>query len=119
MSLNYISIGKRIQKIRKQKKMSQATLAEIIDKSTSFISYIETAKKSPSLETLVDVANALEVSADELLTTNLKCSHEPKIEFGEILKDCTAYERRIITETAKGLKQTLRDERYYHSKFVR
>lgn len=111
MSLNYKSIGTRIQELRKRKRLSQASLAELIDKSTCFISYIETAKRQPSLETLVDIANALRVTADELLTSNILYRHEIKDEFSEILEDCSAYERRVIINNAKAMKQILRDER--------
>lgn len=41
MALNYILLGKRIQTIRKKKGLSQAKLSEIIDKTPTYVSYIE------------------------------------------------------------------------------
>ena len=111
MTLNYKIIGKSIKQARKRKKLSQETLAEIIDKSSSYISYIETGKKHLSLETLVDIANALEVSADELLSFNIKFRHEVKSEFSSILERCSTYEKKVITDVAKALKQSLQDDR--------
>ena len=42
-------------------------LAEIADLSTVYISYIENAKRKPSLESLIKISNALEITIDELL----------------------------------------------------
>ena len=111
MTLNYKIIGKSIKQARKRKKLSQETLAEIIDKSSSYISYIETGIKHLSLETLVDIANALEVSADELLSFNIEFRHEVKSEFSSILEKCSTYEKKVITDVAKALKQSLQDDR--------
>ena len=65
--INYYTIGQRVKEARKKKRLSQADLADLIDKSTSYISYMETGIKCMSLETLVDIANALDISADFIL----------------------------------------------------
>lgn len=52
MNVNFKLIGKRIQEVRKQQEMTQAELAALTDMSDSYISYIETAKKQASLESL-------------------------------------------------------------------
>ena len=41
MQLNYYVLGQRIQKIRKNKRISQAVLSTMIDKSAGYISYLE------------------------------------------------------------------------------
>lgn len=63
MYLNYETIGKRIRLLRKQQHLSQMELAEMIDKSPTYISLVENGQKGPSLETLVDVANAVRTEA--------------------------------------------------------
>lgn len=50
---------------------SQEKLAEIIECSTIFISYIERGVKSPGLDKLMKIANALDVSVDILLGKDL------------------------------------------------
>jgi len=109
MALNYTIIGKRIKEIRKKKHLTQEKFSEIIDKTPSYLSYIETGKKQLSLETLVDIANALNVTADLLLSYNLAFLENPKNDLGSILDGCTAYEKRIIVDTAKALKRSLKD----------
>ncbi len=69
--MNYKLLGEQIRKYRKEKKYTLEQLAEILDVSTTFIGQIERAKGIPSLETLVRIANALEVSMDTLLFGDL------------------------------------------------
>jgi transcriptional regulator with XRE-family HTH domain len=59
MSLNYQAIGHRIMVIRKRNRISQLDFSERIDKSPTYVSYIENGKKRMSLETFVQIANAL------------------------------------------------------------
>lgn len=55
-------LGKRIQSIRKSKGFTQEKLAELIDIEPPSLSYIETGKFSPSVETLQRLANVLQVN---------------------------------------------------------
>ena len=66
MALNYILLGKRIKTIRKQRGLSQAKLSEMIDKTPTYVSYIEARLKRQSLDKLVLIDNALELTTDML-----------------------------------------------------
>ena len=61
------TIGKRIQQARERAGLSQDQLAEQLGLSCVFISMIERGVRAPRLEIFVRIANALGVSADELL----------------------------------------------------
>lgn len=63
--------GKRIQKYRERAGYSQEKLAEKIECSTIFISYIERGEKLPGLDNLINLANALDTSVDVLLGKEL------------------------------------------------
>lgn len=65
--MNLKAFGSRIKAARERKKLTQEQLAEIVDLSPMHVSVIERGVKPPKLETFVTLANALEVSADELL----------------------------------------------------
>ncbi len=69
--MNYELLGKKIREQRKLKKYTLEQLAEKLDVSTTFIGQIERAKGIPSLETLVKIANVLEVSIDSLVFEDL------------------------------------------------
>lgn len=61
------TIGKNIRKYRLMKKLRQEDLAEKADLSINYVGAIERGEKLPSLETLIVIINALEVSADMIL----------------------------------------------------
>jgi hypothetical protein len=67
-----------------------------------------------SIETFVNLANALGASADELFAENLVFYqlNSTGNEFTDVLADCNAYERRVIIESAKETKRILRANRY-------
>ena len=56
-----------IKRLRKQRKMTQATLAESVGVHRIYIAQIEAATKTPSIATLEKIATALKVKAAELL----------------------------------------------------
>ena len=61
------SIGGYIRKYRLEAKMSQERLAELAGISFKYVGVLERAEKTPSLETLINIANALNISTDKLL----------------------------------------------------
>ena len=67
MGLDYQAIGTRVRRLRKARGLTQQTLAELSDQEPSNISHIERGATKLSLPTLVNIANALEVTVDELL----------------------------------------------------
>ena len=59
--------GNRLRQIRVRKNMSISTLAERIGVLETYIPQLERGEKLPSFDTLVYIANALEVTTDDLL----------------------------------------------------
>ena len=59
--------GDRVQALRRERGITQEQLAESIDKSIEHISYIERGERAPSFETILDIAEALEVSVPYLM----------------------------------------------------
>ena len=68
------SIGKNIRKYRLMRKLRQEDLAEKADLSINYVGAIERGEKTPSLESLISIINALGVSADMILADVLKDS---------------------------------------------
>ena len=117
MSVNFKLIGLRVKESRLQKRMSQAELAERTDLSVSYISHIETKNKRASLESLVRIANALEVTVDQMLNGNqANDPAEYKADLVQLLEGCTSYEKRIIYEIALTVKKSLRDNQWLQRK---
>lgn len=65
--MNLQLVGPRIKAARIKKGFTQESLAEIVDISPMHMSVIERGIKCPRLDTFVKLANALDISADELL----------------------------------------------------
>jgi len=60
-------LGENLKKVRTKKKLSQGALARLLEIDKGYISNIESGKKNPTLATIQRLADALGVSADELL----------------------------------------------------
>lgn len=65
--MDLCAIGARIKEARERAGLTQEDLAAELDMSPSHISVLERGRKTPRLETLVNIANALQVSTDMLL----------------------------------------------------
>jgi len=65
--LTRLHLGKRIRKVRKNRRQSLQALATKIGVSRSLLSQIESGKANPSLNTLWSLADALEVHVTTLL----------------------------------------------------
>ena len=70
--MDYILLGKRIRDERLLLRLTLEKLAERTDKSINFIGQIERGEGKPSLETMVDIANALGTTVDSLLQDNVR-----------------------------------------------
>lgn len=110
MELNYRDIGTRIKNERYKQNMSQERLAEISELSITHTSHIETGNTKLSLPTLVKIANALSVSLNDLVCDSIvKAKDVFENEISQEVKDCDEQEIRIIADTVKALKATLRN----------
>jgi transcriptional regulator with XRE-family HTH domain len=109
MALNYAMIGKKIKEVRQHRKLSQLELSEMADISPTFLSYIETGSKRLSIDTLVQIANALQVTPAVLLENVLDVK-EPALneEFSIIFEDCTIVELRVLLELNRGLIEVIK-----------
>jgi transcriptional regulator with XRE-family HTH domain len=83
--------GKRLKALRKANKLSQAQLAERIGVGTKFLGDLETARRSPSFETLGSIARELDVGVYNLFYFE-KFEDDPKIirrRLDSVLNKCT------------------------------
>lgn len=111
MELDYKAIGKRIKIARIQKDMTQEKLAEAIELSPTHLSNIERGCGKISLTTLVNIANALSVTVDDLLCDNvIKCKPQFEKDIQKLLIDCDDYEIRIVKDMISSLIQSLRKD---------
>ena len=105
MDDNLKRIGLRIKEARRERKISQAELAEKLEISISHMSEIENGKTSFSIDIFMRMTEILQVSADMLLRTNV-----PEVdviyadEFMELMKDCSSDEKEAMLQMLRNMK---------------
>lgn len=106
MAIDNVSIGNRIKYYRNEKGLSQEDLGAIVFVTGKHLSYLETGTKVPSLELLISIANALDISADDLLVDNLThTSSSVGRELHALLQDCNHDEKEMLTRIVKFIKE--------------
>ena len=71
MIYDTLEIGRRIQKLRREKGLTQEQLAEKCELTTQAVSYFESGKRAMRPENLMKIASGLGVSTDYLLTGDI------------------------------------------------
>lgn len=106
--IDWKQIGSRIRAARSGKGMSQANLAVKASVSLPLISNIENGKTRMHLDTFVKIAEALQVSTDQLLRADVP---EVKViyqsEFADVLDGCSASEMEAILNIAREVKSSM------------
>lgn len=103
-------VGNRIRQARKQLNLSQAELSEKLDISPSHMSDIENGKTNLGLDIFMKLTEALQVSADWLLRTNV-----PPVEYifnnelQNLISDCSPRETQALLKILKEVKKALQD----------
>ncbi len=109
MELDYKAIGKRIKIARIKADLTQERLAESVNISPTHLSNIETGTTRVSLTAIVNLANALSVTVDDLLCDSV-ITAKPQFErdIADLLADCDEYEIRIVKDMSQALVEALR-----------
>ena len=112
MSVDYKSIGARIQYYRSLQGVSQESLAEAVAVSRRYISDLELGKKGASLETLVAIANTLRITAGDILA-DILIEERPSVLSAnfDIFGDCTREETDFLLAMLQSTKQIIRKYR--------
>lgn len=73
------------------------------------MSRIECGTTKVSLPTLIRICNALEATPDEVLCDSSEADRASfEGELAHIVADCSQTELRVVTDTAKAVKESLR-----------
>lgn len=104
--LNYDEIGKRIKIKRKEMKLTQEKLSEIIDVSPSYISEIERGSSICSLATITNIADTLNTSLDYLVL-GITENNADKM-FTDILKSIPEDNQKLYISLCENIANTLK-----------
>lgn len=95
--MDLVYLASRVRFWRKKRALSQERLSEMIEVSPIYISHIETKRSIPSLETIMKICDALDVTPNDLLLGSSIFSPIylfPSIQ--RLLLDCTPSQRRMV-----------------------
>ena len=114
MDVDFNNLGIRIKYYRTKMDLKQNKLAEMMGVEPAYISRIEKGQSKMSLSTFVVLANALGVTANDLLCDNLVASENIYAEdLSRLLSDCTAKERKFIIMLAHDVKTRIRETKQF------
>ncbi len=101
--MDYEMLGKRIRDERLLLRLTLEQLAEKINKSTNYVGQIERNDGKPSLETIVDIANALGTTVDSLLCDSLSATQSDKAiqEINTLLYSVDEQGKQFILDVVK------------------
>ena len=107
------NFSERLRKIREEKGLSQADLAQKTGLQPSAVSHFETGRRSPSFENLRALADALGISTDHLLGREVKAGVSgPTIQ--SIFRNAEKMTERDL-ETLAGFAELLAKKNKPHS----
>ena len=109
MEIDFKKVGDKIRDARTAKKLTQENLAELTNLSVTHISAIENAASKFSVDALVGISEALNISIDWLLLgddgNNLYIEHQ----VNRALSDCSQREIRFLLDVLHTCKLSLRE----------
>lgn len=96
-------LGLKIKEFRKQKKLTQEQLAEVLDLDIGYISKLEVGRNFPTIGTLEKIAQALDVELYELFQyTGIK-DKDFRTEIIKIYDKLSKEKQFTLYRVAKGL----------------
>jgi len=100
-----ILLGQRIRAIRKAKGWTQEQLGSKADISYKFIGEIERGQQNPSFDTLVKIADALEIELFDLFRFEQSITNRKDIEarLTKIIKEISDEDLRQVFFVLKGI----------------
>lgn len=104
--MDYKKLGKRLKEERLKKNMTQEQLAELVNLSNVYISHVESGSAKPSLQTLINICNALAITPDFVLYDSLHKSREYITdEIANLLKNCSEKNLHLIVRLIKAVME--------------
>ena len=108
MKIDFITIGLRIRKLRRQKLWTQEKLSEKAEIAPDYLCRIELGKKHPSLKAILQIAHALNTTVDDLLADSPK-KNMPDVEneIKYLLEGCTEKQKRFMITICEIIKEEM------------
>lgn len=104
MALDYKLIGSRLKQARLNKKLTQESLAEMLDVSVAFLSRVERGSLDISLKRLSQICEILGVTEGNILNgTSTTSRNYLSADFSNLLKNCPPDKLKLVYKLAKAV----------------
>lgn len=107
------TFGDNLRKLRKEKGLTQQQLSDIVGIKRSAYAYYEIDKSEPSIATLLKIANALNVSVDEIVNSS-RPVHSGAAEYSGLTDD----ELKTLIKLYKKLDNSQKHEVENYIRFI-
>ncbi|WP_313559101.1 helix-turn-helix domain-containing protein [Ruminiclostridium cellobioparum] len=102
--MDYEKLGRRIREYRTKINLTQEYVAEAVGISAVFMSQLENGNRKPSLETVFNISNILNVPMDYLMKDSVIETDSSKMdELIALLKGRPEEEIAIVADTAREI----------------
>lgn len=124
MKINTVMLGLRIRNARKEKNLTQDSLAEKTGLTGSYISMIENGKKDIGLKSLISISQVLDTPCDYLLFGQIHTDtddsslnsiiHAFRLEhsLADSISDCSEEDQALLLDLLLNMKQVLKQHSY-------
>lgn len=94
------AIGNRLRNLRQEREMTLQELAELTDLSPSMLSLVERGRAAPSIQSLIVIANALDVTMSDLIVSEQSNEERVVVRAGDqpFVKTAQNVIRRVLRE---------------------
>lgn len=102
--MDYVALGARVKTKRLENNMTQEQLAEAVDISAVYVGQIERGDRHMTIDTLVKIANVLQVSIEELLRDSTNKNINARLsELVNIAKNLDIADIDIVIDVIKAM----------------
>ena len=106
--INFGLVGIRIRNQWRKLHITQAELAEALNVSIPYISQVENGRKRPSLSTITQLSENLDLSVDYLLWgIGSADAHFQQSDLSVLLSDCSESDQRLLLSYLQVTKEIL------------
>ena len=102
-------LGRRIQKARKEKKLTQQELADLSHVSLKHVQSCERGKKNPSFEVLRELCKVLNLSLDSLMNLDLPEDEQAANDMRQLYLSCPPAARKVLLNSTRALADELKE----------
>ena len=102
-------LGRRIQKARKEKNLTQQELADQSHVSLKHVQNCERGVKNPSFEVLRAFCRVLDLSLDSLMNLDLPEDEQAANDMRQLYLSCPPFARKVLLNSTRALATELKE----------